>query len=269
MPSDDRVLEAIDDKVRRAEEHLAAFRQQSRDYLKATKHDHGLIFDQKQHRLILTFTLAQPPPVRLSILAGDCVHNARSALDNLVCGLARIEDPKCECGGRKYPMYTDVVEYEKRRDKILKGVPEPARVVIDGHQPTTRMDGSASQHPLAILNRLSNRDKHRAPQLASAYARNVHLEIWDSSRNGWQQCQLKSPVFADRFTVLPYVPFTPQDGARVKVKGESFITFADNEIAKGRPAEDVLRRAVDFIKLYVVPRLRPFFSPQSTPPETP
>jgi hypothetical protein len=28
------------------------------------------------------------PPIRLSILIGECVHNMRSAVDNLVCGLA-------------------------------------------------------------------------------------------------------------------------------------------------------------------------------------
>ena len=28
------------------------------------------------------------PPIRLSILIGECVHNMRSAIDNLVCGVA-------------------------------------------------------------------------------------------------------------------------------------------------------------------------------------
>ena len=36
------------------------------------------------------------PPIRFSVLIGECVHNMRSAVDNLVCGLARTPEPQLQ-----------------------------------------------------------------------------------------------------------------------------------------------------------------------------
>ncbi len=44
------------------------------------------------------------PPGRFSVLIGECVHNIRSAVDNLVWGLARTLKPKCKCAGLAFPM---------------------------------------------------------------------------------------------------------------------------------------------------------------------
>ena len=50
--------------------------------------------------------------------------------------------------------------YAAKRNEILDGVPEKARTLIDLFQPRPGPDVSPEIHAIAILNRLSNDDKH-------------------------------------------------------------------------------------------------------------
>jgi hypothetical protein len=47
------------------------------------------------------------PPIRLSILIGECVHNRRSAVDNLVCGLALTLKSTSKCRDLAFPLDKD------------------------------------------------------------------------------------------------------------------------------------------------------------------
>jgi hypothetical protein len=83
------------------------------------------------------------PPVRLSVLLGECIHNMRSAVDNLVCGLVRTTKPRSKCSGLAFPMLKDANEWDRKTDQKVKGVPDAAIATIKQLQPHPTCQGRA------------------------------------------------------------------------------------------------------------------------------
>ncbi len=96
---------------------------------------------------------------------GDSLHNFRAVLDNLAYTIAEENTP----GGltsaeRKAISFPIAIQESDFRDAISKRViekmPGPAQAVVKGLQPYHRGQG-ADRHPLAVLRKLSDLDKHR------------------------------------------------------------------------------------------------------------
>jgi hypothetical protein len=116
-----------------------------------------------------------PPPAEFRLIIGDCLHNLRSALDNLVYELAVQHtgmDPLPEnlASGVAFPI---AGAQELSPDEFLEryqskiGLLDPrAQATIEEWQPYHRGEKFAA-HPLWKLNRLSNVDKHRVPHITS------------------------------------------------------------------------------------------------------
>src|SRR5262245_10856243 len=77
------------------------------------------------------------PPLRLSVLAGEIIYQLRSSLDHLVWALARHTGGLTEEDDRlQFPVCSDPEQYEAAvSGGMIKGVPQPARKIIDGVQP--------------------------------------------------------------------------------------------------------------------------------------
>jgi hypothetical protein len=105
------------------------------------------------------FRFTREPPHYFGVIIGEAVQNLRSALDYLVYELA-IHDR----GGSKprtrtqFPICTTPGNFFRGREYIRPLLGEHRRR-IRKLQPYQSKDPAA--HPLAILNRLSNTDKHR------------------------------------------------------------------------------------------------------------
>jgi hypothetical protein len=174
-----------------------------------------------------------------------------------VCALVRLEKPASTCRHRSFPAFTDPKEYLAKRDKLLCGMPDAAKTLIDGLQPSTRTDGTAERHPVAILNKLSNRDKHRAPHLTNTYSRDTKFVI-DYPRGPFEMV-LNGPLYSDADAILPFVPRPFQRGMNVNARGALDIAFKERQLGEGHPVEKVLRDCIEFIEKQVIPRLKPFF----------
>lgn len=104
------------------------------------------------------------------LLAGECVHNVRSALDNLAFALACLScDPPKKPREIAFPIYTDKAQFEKNGRKNIHQLPLPAAELIERLQPFQR-DGSPTfgtpdKDPLVLLQWLSNTDKHQVPSV--------------------------------------------------------------------------------------------------------
>ena len=111
---------------------------------------------------------------QLSVVIGDAVHNLRSALDHLVYHLAELN---CGCEPH-FPRKTQFPICNSRRDFDQQdGTGEVAAdhvEQIESFQPYNGMGSRPDSysgpyiHPLTLLNRMSNQDKHR--QLNTALA---------------------------------------------------------------------------------------------------
>jgi hypothetical protein len=105
--------------------------------------------------------LEPKPP--FGLLIGDVVQNARSALDQLAWATSEEID-------RRWVYFPIATEKPKKWSKTLAGFPPAVRSVIEAHQPF-KYSGTEQQihevppppsiHPLAVLQALSNIDKHR------------------------------------------------------------------------------------------------------------
>lgn len=107
------------------------------------------------------------PPTVWGLTAGDFAHNARSALDNLACGLAIANGTPADDWRGQFPIFIGEDNYRNPRgrrpsfrDTYLQGIPDPQREIIDELQPFKCGD-RAELHPLWLLSRFNDFDKHR------------------------------------------------------------------------------------------------------------
>jgi hypothetical protein len=145
-------------KLNRAERHLAEFdgevgRYIDRDPYKAIR---SVATKAERSSWLYRIQFDEPDP-NLAVIAGDVIHNTRSALDHMAVALV----PRKRRSSTSYP----VIE---RLDKdalvtfktACKGMPRSARRIIKENQPY-RSGPSAALHWLALLSALENADKHR------------------------------------------------------------------------------------------------------------
>ena len=123
-----------------------------------------------EHRLFAV--VRESPPRTLAPIIGDAIHNIRSALDYLVYELAPPEVRAT--GSTQFPIFRDEDGFKTRGSKMLTGITGDERMLIERAQPY--IASNPPRHdPLAILQKLSNDDKHRllVPMIAAVSSQNV------------------------------------------------------------------------------------------------
>lgn len=118
--------------------------------------------DRLSWRLTLRVT-QQPPVVEWSTIAGDCVHNLRSALDAAVWEVATRDgstppNPK----SLYFPIVVDRSRWGATVQSQLAGVPEEYVSRIESVQPFNHVATPEHRSALELLHQLDIDDKHRA-----------------------------------------------------------------------------------------------------------
>ena len=157
-------------KLDRASHHLDSLNAKVREWRERETHRYVSHIDRKSGKQFVNIKFPEPVSAELRLIIGDCLHNLRSSLDNLVYDLALAYigiDPLPErlARGLEFPVFGDrVMDSREHRRKIGCLDPE-AQAIIKGMQPYNRGDEFASD-PLWKLHQLSNMDKHRVPHVA-------------------------------------------------------------------------------------------------------
>jgi hypothetical protein len=221
------------------------------------------------YKVVKVRVLEDPPPV-LGSIVGDCVHNLRAALDNLVYSLAESRHggplPSDIEGKPQFPIFRERDKFlSKGKDRIRDIAPE-AQAIIEGLQPYHR--GSVYwDDPLWQLHELSNRDKHRLPflmlLLPDEYpeffvkgGRATDIQHW--------VCQIEDG------TVI--AQYRPVDNASTEMEVNLHETMSIGfrqgwpPIPPLMPAESVLERILHHVNRDVVSPLRPFLRRFQEPP---
>jgi hypothetical protein len=94
-------------------------------------------------------------PGEWALLAGEAIQNLRSALDHVVY------DASGGQSGTQFPIFTDPRAFQGSASRMLPGVPQGTRAVIEKAQPYRTNPGAPASAMLELLRELSNRDKHR------------------------------------------------------------------------------------------------------------
>lgn len=157
-------------KLIRAEEHLGTLRAEFASYIESKPYQIVREPDRDPPTLdpptMVTIRLKQwtAPTARWSVIIGDIVHNLRSAIDHLAWQLVKANNgtPRTEQPRTQFPILLDRLTERGnvRAIEIAGGISPAATALVEALQPYNRVD-DPTMHPLAILNELSNRDKHR------------------------------------------------------------------------------------------------------------
>jgi hypothetical protein len=175
---DDDPLAGVKAKLARAEEHMTALGEEWKAFSKDQSYEGVHEFKPGTRDWNTYLSLAKPIPIKLSTILGDALNNMRSSLDHLVCRF--VEFHKGAVGRHhSFPIYGDGADYDARVNGISrkKGRPGPLdgipaggaeRALIEEAQPYQR-GTNWREHPLAVLNKMTNIDKHRAIHIADSY----------------------------------------------------------------------------------------------------
>jgi hypothetical protein len=103
--------------------------------------------------------LGPPPPLRIAVIAGEIVHQLRSAFDHVVWALAN-KSAVPDNERVQFPVCDSPEKFEKAvRGGIIKGVSRTDRILIEALQPYRESDPANSI--LRIIHDLDIADKHR------------------------------------------------------------------------------------------------------------
>lgn len=163
-------------KVIRAEEHLAAVRAEI-DFWRELDVCSAIGQFESDSEYVIRVEDRIPVPVRLSILIGEVAGNLRAALDHQAFALVAKFDPSRAADpdrakGISYPIFESATWTDKKGQVrpvsfgSVSRLPSFVETVIKDNQPYSRGD-DAPRHPLAVINRLANTDKHRTLLLSS------------------------------------------------------------------------------------------------------
>lgn len=180
-------------KLKRASEVLQTIREEAAQYIVPGEYGPRVSVEQSiperggQPGIACRAFLEPGPPPRLGVLCGDVVHNLRSALDHLANCLvvANGGTPKEGSGGTQFPIGSP--ERVSIADMEGRGISATAMRLVRDVQP------GASTDPLAILNELSNVDKHRTVNLLNVDFQD--LEVRDVPEHLREGLQLETPPF--------------------------------------------------------------------------
>lgn len=161
-------------KVERARQHLKLLNAEIAAFAAKDSYRVAANFEGEPAEIVIRMYFRDKPasiPLRLSLIAGDAVHNLRSALDHLAYALAQIGTGPTR--HTQFPIFEDAKQFRDNQDRFLAGIVKRHRARIEALQPYHARPGFLesvkpdSQHPLAsnlfllAIRRLDNMDKHR------------------------------------------------------------------------------------------------------------
>jgi hypothetical protein len=204
------------------------------------------------------FTITTQPPLRFSTLVGDCVTNARAALDYIVWELVcRYFDPPFDvtnANDRKitaFPIWRvsgSSAEVNRLNCLTNRKIPATAINEIKSVQPY-----NGGYEPLWWLHELVNTDKHRMPLLVAGYIPTAGF--------------ITAPVGSDyplSFFALPGQPPTRKAilnfrKGDVEVYHQATIQVSLQDVAMPRePVDRTLQQVIETVA-NVIPRFDRFF----------
>ena len=155
-------LAAIDDRIDRAEEHLNAIKGELIAYYES---EPGCVKGEFDPRAATGEwqVKVEPMPPRLNTLIGEFLHDLRSTLNHLARQLV-LENGGIATDKSQFPIFGRAPTTKKQGEQALPsvhgGISHEARKVIDAAQPYKWGD-RYTDHPLWVLDKLWNIDKHR------------------------------------------------------------------------------------------------------------
>jgi len=194
-----------------------------------------------------------PPPVELPMIAGDAVHNARSALDHAIYEVSRA--PVKKRRRVSFPLYSNRLDYLEAKksgwwERALAGVPDKYRTVVEREQPFRR-----GNRRLGALADFDNIDKHRTVHASFArFGRVPEVKVTPGFVLEFRYWPIGKRLHEDAEVFAYRVVSAPPRKQPVEVQINYLVTvgFGPRNLTKEDLADLVNRSALvvlDFLKL--------------------
>lgn len=159
-------------KYQRAQLHLAALNETLNNY-----YDSKPWYPEKEDDIpdgMVRVRLLRSPPIEISLILGDAIHNMRSALDYATCSLVELGRDDVDLSKTQFPFgepKRQLTSKEKHAAHLGNIAPHALRAIEEA-----RAYGGKA---LELLRLLSNQDKHRLllSTVARQYPMRVHIDI--------------------------------------------------------------------------------------------
>jgi hypothetical protein len=268
-------------KLNRASEHIEDLGIVQDTWLGTSAYTFVTERNPQTRQTIVRAKIAEPPPAKFALIAGDAVHALRASLDHLALELAVVNHrpnpvPSVAEKASEFPIFPSKVGDDLGSDifhRVKKKTGEPAPgsglyklqgahpdaiKAIEGIQPYHR--GTAdTEDPLWLIHELDRIDKHRrlhftaytlgsvgigAGPSGSAYMGDVHFEKMGHS----------GPVEDG----TPVAIFTASDDSYFQLNFSRQITLMEPTLPQGTELAQILRSLRDCVRDEVVPLLKCF-----------
>jgi len=150
-------------KLRDATKTLLRAQQIWLEYVARTPARLEVIKDHDQHAIVTVVRLETPHPTdELNVPLRNCVHDGRSALDNLILQLARKNNAtEQQLRQGAFLVANSETQWNRAWRERLGGLPAETVTRVRNVQPFLSAEHPGPPHPLGMLHDLWNADKHR------------------------------------------------------------------------------------------------------------
>jgi hypothetical protein len=164
-------MDSVHQKMYRARDHYVELRER---LVKYYTDNPGEFFEGPGNtvdRPVILYREKKPLPKQFPLIFGDCIQCIRSSLDYLIFELVDVEKQQHN-QQNQFPVAVSEKTYkEKLKQHYLDGVSPKAESVIKSLQPFNV--ASPERHPLTILDKLTNINKHRRVILTNFVSTNI------------------------------------------------------------------------------------------------
>jgi hypothetical protein len=174
-------------KMVRAAQHLAELDQLLVAFADRHPYEVTVTTDRKRN-CIHRFEFTEEPPADVPLIVGDILYNLRSGFDHLIAALV----PRAERSKVLFPLVAEPVwdipraegesqDLRRNRDKwnsLIKRIKHPEAIpILQNLQPLTSRRVPPMMHPLDMLNKLSNKDRHQQLPVILAGLDDAHVSL--------------------------------------------------------------------------------------------
>ncbi len=255
-------LAGVRAKLQRARAHIEAFNMAMRAFFETDPTAVRMERDTQTNVVAIYWGLRSKPPLNLATVAGDAIQNMRAALDYLAWELVLASGGN-PSEATQFPIHTSMFNHKgnRRQVTVKPGIDPAAERAIERLQPYNRTHDPHA-HPLAMLRKLANHDKHRQLTFLAARSAETKVVMIDPASGESRSGQFGVAAVDDEglagvidFSDLGYIPdWQPQ------THGSVFITFEEPRPNPMMPAIDIMDVLYEYVESTVVPTLKQFLT---------
>jgi hypothetical protein len=267
MTADERFAK-IRIKVERARQHIQELKDSVRRFLASAPYEVQIQEKPDIGRRVYYLSRVEPVPLAIAAIAGDVLHNLRSALDHTAfqlvsVGMGRAPSRPWEID---YPVADDATRYVELRNRKLSGARKDAVDAVDATRPY-----KGGNDTIWRIHQLNNIDKHRLLLTVGSAFKSMNISPIMQSLMRQTACELGK----ERDIVLPPVYLKPADRLfplqvgdellldalhheiQPKIDFRFGLAFGESETAEGDSLVETLQDMADAVDKLVA-SFRPF-----------